>query len=48
MWPESINDFQEFDVPTVMKQILNLIKTAGFTKLEEEDIEEELQSHKEE
>nr|XP_032621542.1 tigger transposable element-derived protein 1-like [Chelonoidis abingdonii] len=47
LWPECVNVFKDV-VPAVKKDILGLAKKAGFDEVEEADVTQLLQSHREE
>ncbi|CAM2096760.1 unnamed protein product [Caretta caretta] len=50
LWPECVNDLKGFKdiVPAMKKDILGLAKKVGFDEVEEADITQLLQSHREE
>ncbi|CAM2115833.1 unnamed protein product [Caretta caretta] len=50
LWPEYANDLKGFKdvVPPMKKDILGLAKKVGFDEVEEADITQLLQSHREE
>ncbi|CAM2097603.1 unnamed protein product [Caretta caretta] len=50
LWPECANDLKGFknDVPAMKKEILGLAEKVGFDEVEEADITQLLQSHREE
>lgn len=45
IWPEVVHDFKGFDVQAVRGDIVKLSHTAGFTDVDEQDVQELLDSH---
>lgn len=48
VWPECVSDFGGFtDVADIRKDIVRLSHLAGFTEVDEDDVQELLESHEE-